>query len=152
MWIDAPITITQASPAIINYPAHGLVANQRLRFATTGSLPTGGLSTSGTFFVKTVLNVDSFTVSGTAGGTAINATSAGSGSHKVAARYATRRVLTTFVDGGDVKIRGGLTWTRRFSVSTLVSHTVTIRVGAWDYGGGSNTCLAPVLIIFESRR
>jgi hypothetical protein len=110
--------------------------------------------TAGTeYFVKTVLGVDTFTVSATAGGAAINTTSAGSGTHKVAARYATRNVTNSFIDSGPIaKLREAVSWTRQFQVSIGVSHTVSIRQGNWDYGGGSNDVLDPVLMIDEAKR
>jgi hypothetical protein len=73
-------TISQASPGVVTRASHGLIANQGLAFTTTGALPTG-LTAGTTYFVKTVLDANTFTLSATAGGAAINTTSAGSGVH-----------------------------------------------------------------------
>jgi hypothetical protein len=65
------VTITIASPGVVTLAAHGLLANDSVVFATTGTLPTG--ITAGTrYFVKTVLSSGTFTISGTSGGSVIN--------------------------------------------------------------------------------
>lgn len=85
---DAPVvrsftaTIAQASPAVVTKVAHGLAANTPVVLSTTGTLPTG-LSPATTYYVKTVLDADTFTLSATPGGTAINTSGAGSGTHTV---------------------------------------------------------------------
>ena len=80
------VTISQASPGVITKVAHGLAANDPVVFTTSGTLPTG--LTAGTkYFVKTVLDADTFTVSATAGGAAINTSSAGSGTHSMTWLY-----------------------------------------------------------------
>jgi len=76
------VTISQASPCVVTKVTHGLSANDPISFSTTGALPSG--LTAGTmYFVKTVLTADTFTVSATVGGTAINTNSAGSGTHSL---------------------------------------------------------------------
>lgn len=75
------VTITNASPAVVSWTAHGLVADQAVRFTTTGGLPTG-LTVAGTYYVISAgLTADAFEVSATKGGAAINTSSAGSGTH-----------------------------------------------------------------------
>lgn len=82
----ATCTISNASPGVVTLTAHGFAANDPVVFSTTGSLPTG--LTAGTkYYVKTVLTPDTFTVSATAGGAAINTSSAGSGTHSVTHIY-----------------------------------------------------------------
>lgn len=94
---SATVTISNASPGVVTWTGHGLVANAPVFFSTTGALPTGLTAAvppaSGTFsantylsnptlyYVKTVLTADTFTVSATQGGAAINTSSAGSGTH-----------------------------------------------------------------------
>ena len=74
------VTISNASPGVINWTGHALLANTPVVFSTTGALPTG--LTAGTpYYVKTVLDSNTFTVSATPGGTVINTSSAGSGVH-----------------------------------------------------------------------
>jgi hypothetical protein len=82
----ATVTISNASPGVVTLTSHGFAANDPVVFSTTGSLPTG--LTAGTkYYVKTVLTADTFTVAATAGGTAINTSSAGSGTHSVTWLY-----------------------------------------------------------------
>ena len=72
-------TITVATPGVVTWTAHGLLANDPVIFRTSGTLPTG--ITAGTvYYVKTVLSANTYTISATAGGSAINTTgSAGTG-------------------------------------------------------------------------
>lgn len=78
----ATVTISNASPGVVTYTAHGLTAGAPLFLATTGALPTG-LSAGTTYYVKTVLTADTFTVASTPTGSAINTSSAGSGTHTI---------------------------------------------------------------------
>ena len=56
-------TITIATPAVITKTAHGLTHSQRVRFTTTGALPTG--ITTGVDYIVTVLTVNTFVISTT---------------------------------------------------------------------------------------
>lgn len=78
----ATVTISNASPGVITYTAHGLTAGTPFFLATTGALPTG-LSAGTTYYIKTVLTADTFTVASTPTGAAINTSSAGSGTHTI---------------------------------------------------------------------
>lgn len=77
----ATVTISNASPGVVTWTAHGRAANDPVAFSTTGALPTG-LTAGTVYYVKTVLSANTFTVSATPGGAAINTSSAGSGTHK----------------------------------------------------------------------
>lgn len=83
----ANVTISFASPGVVTLVAHGFAANDPVVFSNTG----GGLPAevvSGTkYFVKTVLTADTFTISATAGGAAINTSGAGTGTHHVTHLY-----------------------------------------------------------------
>lgn len=74
------VTISNASPAVVTKTAHGLAVDTPVSFSTTGGLPTG-LTAATTYYVKTVPDADTFTVSATKGGSAINTTGAGTGTH-----------------------------------------------------------------------
>lgn len=82
------VTISSASPGVFTLAGHGFAANDPVVFSNTG----GGLPaeiTAGTkYFVKTVLDANTFTIAATAGGMAINTTSAGTGTHSVTHLYA----------------------------------------------------------------
>lgn len=76
----ATVTISNASPGVITHTSHGLSVDDAVVFTTSGTLPTG-LTSGQTYFVKTVLDANSYTVAATRGGAAINTSSAGSGTH-----------------------------------------------------------------------
>jgi len=73
-------TISNASPAVISM-TNTASANDMVTFSTTGTLPTG-LSLGVTYFIISAgLSGSQFEVSATKGGSAINTSSAGSGTH-----------------------------------------------------------------------
>jgi hypothetical protein len=72
-------TISIASPAVITL-ANNFIANQPVRFTTTGALPTG-LSANNAYYVSaTGLSTSSFQVSATVGGASVVTTGTQSGS------------------------------------------------------------------------
>lgn len=76
-------TLTIATPCVITYTAHGLIANDTIQLTTTGALPTG-LTVSTTYYViATGLTANTFQISATNGGTAINTTGSQSGVHSL---------------------------------------------------------------------
>jgi hypothetical protein len=93
------ITATIASPGVITYTAHGLLANAPIAFATTGALPTGIVAGT-TYFVKTVLTANTFTISATAGGAVINTSGSQSGTHTIIATGSKYAVAS----GGQINI------------------------------------------------
>jgi len=72
------VTITIAAPGVITWTAHGLGVGSMVTFTTTGALPTG-LTAGTAYFVVSVPDANTFTVSATAGGTAITTTGTQSG-------------------------------------------------------------------------
>jgi hypothetical protein len=79
------VTITNASPAVVSWTAHGLEVDERVEFATTGALPTGITAGTDYYVLSAGLATDSFRISATSGGAAINTSSAGSGVHTCSA-------------------------------------------------------------------
>ncbi len=79
----ATVTISNASPAVVTLANHGLTTGTPIIFAQpdgSGSdLMPSPLATNTQYFVKTVLNANTFTISATNGGAAINTTTNGSG-------------------------------------------------------------------------
>lgn len=73
-------TITIASPGVITATGHGLTVGRRVGFSTTGALPTG-ISASTIYYVVSVPTADTFTISATSGGSAINTSGSQSGTH-----------------------------------------------------------------------
>ena len=74
-------TISQASPGVVTKASHGLAADREVYFKTTGALP-AGLTAFTHYYVKSPAE-NTFNVSLTAGGAAINTTNAGSGTHNL---------------------------------------------------------------------
>jgi phage-related tail fiber protein len=74
-------TITIATPAVITSIAHGLLTGDAIRFTTTGALPTGINTTTTYYVISTGLATDSFRISATVGGAAINTSGTQSGTH-----------------------------------------------------------------------
>lgn len=87
---DAPATtpkaatISIASPGVVTSTAHGWSIGQRVQFSTTGALPTGLVAGTDYYLVATV-DSNTFSVSGTLGGSAIVTTGSQSGTHTVRA-------------------------------------------------------------------
>ena len=79
------VTVSIASPGVVTYTGHGKSANEPVSFYDNGdTLPTG-LAKNTTYYVKTVVDANSFTLSATAGGAAINTSGSQSGTHKLGA-------------------------------------------------------------------
>lgn len=78
---SSTVTISNGSPATITWTSHGLTAGTELAFSTTGSLPTGLTAGTRYYVIAAGLATNSFRVSATFGGSAVNTSSAGSGTH-----------------------------------------------------------------------
>lgn len=123
---SATVTITNASPGVITWTAHALAANTPVVFSTTGALPTG-LTAGTTYYVKTVLDANTFTVSATPGGTVINTSSAGSGVHTATTQpVPSKRYFMGLVTGA-TEAFGGPNNVRQLQCTVEVN-TNTVRV------------------------
>ena len=80
------VTVSIASPGVVTWNAHGLAANTAVVFTTTGALPTGLVA--GTTYYVTSPTTNTFQLSATSGGTAINTTGSQSGVHTGNQAYA----------------------------------------------------------------
>lgn len=78
---SATVTMTIASPGVITWTSHGLSANDPVRFTTTGALPTGFVANTTYFVVGASITTNTFQLSATAGGAAINTSGTQSGVH-----------------------------------------------------------------------
>lgn len=92
---DAPVTISVASPAVVTWDTVAPAAGKTVVLSTTGALPTG-LATATTYYVVNPSG-NTFQLAATLGGTPINTTGAGSGTHTAVVTYGT----TSYVDGQD---------------------------------------------------
>lgn len=96
------VTITIASPGVISWPNHTLAAGTPVVFSTTGTLPTG--LTAGTIYyvISGGLATNSFEVSATVGGSAVNTSVSQTGVHTATAYQTVGFVVssvTAFVEG-----------------------------------------------------
>lgn len=122
------VTISNASPGVVTKVAHALAANEKVIFTTTGALPTG-LTASTEYYVKTVLDADTFTVSATKGGSAIVTSSAGSGTHTcTTVPEDTKKIFVALVMGAQEA--GGAANTIRQFNSTFEINSNIVTVGA----------------------
>lgn len=71
---------TAAVTDIITVTGHGYVGGEKVRVSTTTTLP-GGLSASTDYYVVDVINANTFYLSTAPGGTHVNITSTGTGTH-----------------------------------------------------------------------
>lgn len=76
-------TVTIASPGVFTQAYHGLVAGQRIRLKTTGSLPTGLATGTDYYVISSGLTESTFKLSATSGGSAINTSGSQSGTHTI---------------------------------------------------------------------
>lgn len=100
-------TISVATPAVISFVAHGLVAGDSIKLTTTGALPTGLTAATTYFVIATGLTANTFQVSETLSGSAINTTGTQSGIHTLTrwtpvALKSTSNLVGALSGGGDV--------------------------------------------------
>ena len=79
--VAATVTISNASPGVVTWTGHSCIAGRRVRFSTTGTLPSGITAGKIYYVLSTGLTANTFRISEERGGTAINTSSAGSGTH-----------------------------------------------------------------------
>ena len=63
--------MTIASPAVASFVAHGLIADDTIKFTTTVALPTGVVAGTKYYVIATGLTADAFQFSATQGGAAV---------------------------------------------------------------------------------
>lgn len=120
------VTITIASPGVVSWAAHGLVAGDAVRFATTGSLPTGLVA--GTTYYVVSPTTNAFSVAATPGGSAIATTGTQSGTHTATAPKFGGSIAEYVED-------------RNYDRSPVFYHTDPasyLAAGAWGYTAGRN--------------
>ena len=80
-------SISNATPAVLSLNSHGLSVGDAIVLSTSGTLPTGLTVGTVYYVISAGFGVNSFQVSATLGGTAINTSSAGSGTHSFTSYY-----------------------------------------------------------------
>jgi hypothetical protein len=78
---SATVTMSIASPAVISWASHGLVAGDPVIFTTSGALPTGITAGATYYVIAAGLVTGAFQVSATPGGSAVNTSGTQSGTH-----------------------------------------------------------------------
>lgn len=74
-------TVTIAKPAVFTLASHGLKAGDQVVFTTTGSLPNGLSKNTRYYVISAGLTANTFEVSTSSGGSAVNTTGSQSGKH-----------------------------------------------------------------------
>lgn len=134
------VTITNASPGVVTWVAHGLSNGDVVKFTTTGALPTP-LEAEVPYYVLNAAT-DTFQLALTSGGSAINTSSAGSGTHT--AREALENVISYTFSGAD---------TLNESTTADTSGTITLLtniVAVLDYWYGATDTRTQKIMAFSS--
>lgn len=122
---SAAATMTIAAPGVVTSTAHGLEVGDKVKFSTTGALPTG-ITAGTTYYVKTVPSADTFTLSATADGSAITTTGTQSGTHTVTTvptngeRLFAGLVMSALEQGGEANTMRMLAATIEVNSNTVV--------------------------------
>lgn len=149
----ATVTITNASPGVISWTAHGFPTACAVYFTTSGTLPTG-LSPTTTYYVSSAgKTANSFQVSTTVdnaiAGTSINTSSAGSGTHTghSSAYYGVGAGVVNLggisLTAGDwdvslnVAVMPGASMTTNFLLSSISTTSATLDLSSGRFGNMS---------------
>lgn len=92
------VTLTVASPCVLTSAAHGLTIGDTVILTTSGSLPTGLSANTVYYVISAGLTTNTFELSATAGGTALNTTGTQSGTHTLT------KVTPVFVSDTDPRM------------------------------------------------
>jgi hypothetical protein len=139
-YIASTVTISIAAPGVVTWTGHGRSVNDTIRFTTTGALPTG-LAINTTYYVKTVLSANTFTVSTSAGGAAVTTSGTQSGTQTALVWYGTAVVAvantavtlaSVVVPGWSMGVGGGI---EIDALYTLTNSATAKNIGM-TYGGG----------------
>jgi hypothetical protein len=139
-YVASTVTISIAAPGVVTWTGHGLSVNDTIRFTTTGALPTG-LAINTTYYVKTVLSANTFTVSASAGGAAVTTSGTQSGTQTALVWYGVPVVAvantavtlaSVTVPGWSMGVGGGI---EIDALYTLTNSATAKNIGM-TYGGG----------------
>lgn len=87
---ESVVTITIATPGVVTWTNHGLLAGSPVKFSTTGTLPTGLVAGTIYYVSAAGLTTNAFSVSATPGGAAIATTGTATGVQTASATPAGR--------------------------------------------------------------
>jgi hypothetical protein len=139
-YVASTVTISIAAPGVVTWTGHGLSVNDTIRFTTTGALPTG-LAINTTYYVKTVLSANTFTVSTSAGGAAVTTSGTQSGTQTALVWYgvAVVAVANTVVTLASVTVPGwsmGVGGGIEIDALYTLTNSATAKNIGMTYGGG----------------
>ena len=145
-YVASTVTISIAAPGVVTWTNHGLSVNDTIRFTTTGALPTG-LAINTTYYVKTVLSANTFTVSTSAGGAAVTTSGTQSGTQTALVWYGTavvavaNTVLTlgsVVIPAWSIGLKGDMVVNAQFSMT----NTANAKNIGMSYGGSAISAVA----------
>ena len=142
--VPVAVTITNASPAVVTHTSHGYTASQPVVFNSTGSLPTG--ITAGTIYyvIAAGLTTNTYQISATVGGSAINTSGAGSGTFTESAGNDTaNNGQAQTATGAFISLQGAANYIQ--ANYDLANFTITVQ--AAGAGGGGTSLYAESVII-----
>jgi len=127
-------TVTIASPAVFTLTSHGLIDGDSVYFTTTGALPTGLTANTIYYVISAGLGANTFQVSATVGGSAINTSVSQSGTHTlVLCPYGLGNGSTTF----NVPDGRGRIFLGSDTMGTTAASRITTTKSAIGITGGS---------------
>lgn len=138
------VTISNATPAVVTFSSHGLVAGDIIQFTTTGGLPSPLAVNTNYYVISAGLTTNTFQISATSGGAAINTTTAGSGVHTLYESTNMKFMLSgieyTYADGYNTDTLTGITPNLPVSITAntpMFSTVVEETPSGGDYASGS---------------
>lgn len=84
---SSDVTISIGSPAVVTWTAHPLKVGSKIKFSTTGALPTGIVAGTPYYVVTAGFSANSFRISATKGGSALNTSGSQSGTQTATAVF-----------------------------------------------------------------
>ena len=123
------VTITIASPGVVTWPNHPFPASAGVVFTTSGALPTGLVAGTTYYVVGASIAADTFQVSATPGGAAINTSGTQSGTHTGTAEAISRANPPLVISPGHTFVNGDQVIAYRLS-GMLKSATVTTTIAS----------------------
>ncbi len=137
------VTITIANPGVVTYTSHGLIAGASVVFSTTGALPTG-LAPATTYYVAAspAPTTNTFSVTATLGGAAINTSGTQSGVHT-----ATSGANNT--NQGDTALRAGW-WSFQQTDPGVYDNTDLTSVKVTLDGTGSSSDVSSARLYYDA--
>ena len=141
-------TLSIASPCVVSKTAHNLEVGNKISFTTTGALPTGLVASTNYYIISSGFGANSFRLSATFGGTAINTSGTQSGIHTYTA-YVSKKMtgekhktlVVPSTPASEVAFdkltptTAGVVFTPNTPATTNILYYSTIDGSTWIYNG-----------------